>query len=153
MTAYANDELSWFDAQAAEYDDEEPCEPEEPPTWQRVVGHTREDGRVMAYVSTNDNLDLGYPSEYASWTTRYSSAESFRQHAGYTRVGILGCRVTVTLDGEEQHPPAEMARRARVKDLGHHLAGELQRLLGEFPGATAAEVLSAMARELPSDGD
>lgn len=132
---------------AAEPDDGEECsydEYPEPETWHRIDAVTLDAGRIRAYHATNDNLDRGYPTEYAEWTTTYRSLEGFRILCGVTRVGVLGCRVTVTLDGEEQHHPEEMARRARVKELAQHLADELGRLLSEYPGATYSEVVRAI---------
>jgi hypothetical protein len=127
----------------------EPDEPQEPRTWQRYEGWTRPDGSVMAFIATNDDRDLGYPNEFSSLTVKYPSVEHFRRSVGYTRVGMSGCEVTVTLDGEDQHPPQEMARRARVNDLAACLALELRAMLPEFEGATWEEVTAKLVHLSP----
>lgn len=120
-------------------------EPEEPPARHTIHGNTLAGGKVQAHHWTNDNLDRGYPTEDANWIQTYPSIDAFRQICGITRQGI-GCYVEVWLDGLQQFEPEEMARLERVEDLGKHLSGELTRLLGEFPGATYAEVAAAVAR-------
>lgn len=57
--------------------------------------------KVIVYESTNDNLDTGYPSEYASWTTRFKNTEDALKHTGKSRTGIFGSEVTVTLNGNK----------------------------------------------------
>lgn len=59
-----------------------------------------EDGNVTVYHSTNDNLDLGYPSEYASWETYPKTIEQALKVSGKSRQGI-GCKVDVYLNGEK----------------------------------------------------
>lgn len=126
-------------------------EPEEPQSRSVVHGHTYGAGRVQAEHWTNDNRDLGYPSEDARWTRTYDSVEGFRAANGYTRQGVLSY-VEVWLDGVQQFSPEEMARLERVEELGKHLSDELGRLLGEFPGATYAEVAAAIVRMGPIEG-
>jgi hypothetical protein len=126
-------------------------EREEIPSRSVVHGHTYGIGRVQAEHWTNDNLDRGYPNEVASWTRTYDSVEAFRAANGFTRQGALSY-VEVWLDGVQQFSPEEMARLARVDELGKHLSDELARLLGEFPGATYEEVAEAIARMGPIDG-
>lgn len=120
----------------------------EPASRHTIHGHTGPEGQVQAQHWTNDNLDRGYPSENATWMQTYGSVHSFREVCGVTRQGF-GCYVEVWLDGVQQWSPEEMARLDRVNDLAGHISGELARLLGEFPGATYAEVVDAVARLNP----
>jgi len=76
-------------------------EPEQARTWHRVEGHTNCDGSVSVHVSTNDNLDQGWPSEHAEWDSSCRSVLAFLKQHGISRTGCLGCEVTVTLDGQE----------------------------------------------------
>jgi hypothetical protein len=79
----------------------DPPEPAEPRAWQRYDAHTDADGSVQVWCETNDNLDRGYPSEYAAWELAYPDRRAFlRGVGGGSRQGI-GCQVTVTLDGRE----------------------------------------------------
>ncbi len=76
----------------------EPPEPEEPISWHTINIYTTEKGGVKAVHSTNDNLDEGWASEYATWETEYSSLEEAKKVCGKTRKGIL-CDVTVYING------------------------------------------------------
>jgi hypothetical protein len=93
--------------------DEEPDDPEDGlGTWSKneifsetdpnafvdedVVGR----GPVLVRMSTNDNYDVGYPSEYASWYCRYATVKDAVKSVGVCRYGFAGCKVDVFLDGE-----------------------------------------------------
>lgn len=56
---------------------------------------------IIVYESTNDNLDQGYPSEYAAWDLTFKTLESALKHTGKSRTGINGAEVTVSLNGEK----------------------------------------------------
>jgi hypothetical protein len=60
---------------------------------------TLDDGRIEATFETNDNLDRGYPTEFATWKDTFKSLDSFARTAGFTRTGALGAVVDVELDG------------------------------------------------------
>lgn len=62
---------------------------------------TRPDGQIEGTANTNDNLDVGYPSEDAQWPVRYRSREEMERQTGKSHVGISGCQVVVYLDGEK----------------------------------------------------
>lgn len=88
--------------EAFDRDDEvAPDEPTPPGAWEEINAYTQDDGSIEAVVTTNDNLDRGGPSEYAQWTVRYRNREEFDRHAGRSRTGISGIRVSIWLDGEE----------------------------------------------------
>lgn len=78
---------------------DEPIEPQEPRPWSRFDIVTIDNG-CFVYWSTNDDLDHGYPSEYASDTYRFDSVEEALDFTGRSRFGVLA-DVTVTLDGEK----------------------------------------------------
>ena len=64
-------------------------------------GHTLEDGTIDVFAYTNDNLDLGYPNEYAAWSYVVKNNEEFFQRVGgKTRTGCSGIKVTIILDGK-----------------------------------------------------
>jgi len=69
--------------------------------FQTMEGHTKEDGTIEVFVYTNDNLDLGYPNERASWDFICKTKEAFIGRCGNTRFGCSGIMVTVTLDGKK----------------------------------------------------
>ncbi len=59
------------------------------------------------HTSTNDDLDLGYPSGNASWTDEFTptvrrpdALAYARELAGVSRVGISGIEVEVFVNGE-----------------------------------------------------
>lgn len=57
---------------------------------------------VVLYTETNDNLDYGYPTEFAKWSDTYTGPDALakaKRHTGVSRQGV-GHRVYVTLDGE-----------------------------------------------------
>lgn len=85
------------------YQDEpdEPDEPEAEKTWHRVEGYTNQDGSVNIHVATNDNLDKGWPSEHAEWDSSCRNVLAFLEQHGTSRVGCMGCQVTVKLNGRE----------------------------------------------------
>lgn len=59
-----------------------------------------EDGTVVDRVYTNDDYDLGYPTESARWEVTYPSLEAALDRVGATRYGYLGTRVEVFINGE-----------------------------------------------------
>lgn len=61
---------------------------------------TCDDGKVEGTSWTNDNLDLGYPSEEASWYVSYPTRRQALERTGGTHVGANGCQVVVYLDGK-----------------------------------------------------
>lgn len=64
-------------------------------------GFTKEDGSIVIYCSTNDNLDHGAPSEFAEWTSTAKDRAQFDKIYGKSRIGCVGTVVTVTLDGKK----------------------------------------------------
>lgn len=63
--------------------------------------HTEGNGRVVGTAWTNDNLDHGQPSEDASWEVSYRDRARALQATGGTHVGVVGCQVSVYLDGKK----------------------------------------------------
>ena len=59
-------------------------------------------GGANVHCATNDNLDLGYPSQTDAWTLHFKRVEDALRHAGFSRVGVSGVKVTVTYNGEER---------------------------------------------------
>lgn len=59
------------------------------------------DDGAMVFTWTNDDRDLGVPSEIASWSRKFESAEQALQYTGKSRRGVSGVKVVVTLDGKE----------------------------------------------------
>lgn len=84
-------------------DEPDEDEPEQARTWHRVDGQVNQDGSVSVHVSTNDNLDKGWPSEQAEWDSSCRSVLAFLKQYGTSRVGCVGCEVTVTLNGTRLH--------------------------------------------------
>jgi hypothetical protein len=74
---------------------------DEPGAWQRYNAWTELGGKIRARCETNDNLDRGYPSEYASWELTWPSLAVFLRHVGGGSHQGVGCTVTVTVDGVE----------------------------------------------------
>lgn len=91
-------DYSWWEGQEEELE----WEPQEPEAWHRIDLFTFDEDAVLVLHSTNDNKDLGYPSEYASWEEEYSSLEAALKAVGPTRQGVL-CRVNVFVDGVPYH--------------------------------------------------
>lgn len=64
-----------------------------------------DDERVTLHAFTNDDLDTGYPSEYAEWTLDFirrgdlSAMQQVRRHTGVTR-WTPGGVVSVYINGE-----------------------------------------------------
>lgn len=56
---------------------------------------------IIVECSTNDNLDRGYPSEYARWTERYKTVEEALKRTGKSRTGVSGTIVTVRVNSVE----------------------------------------------------
>jgi hypothetical protein len=63
-------------------------------------GYTKADGTIDVFVETNDNLDMGYPNEYATWNFKCKDRKAFDDRCGKTRVGCSGIRVFINLDGK-----------------------------------------------------
>lgn len=63
------------------------------------VLHTGSDGSISGTAWTNDNLDLGYPSEEADWPVRYADLAGALKSTGGTHRGVNGCHVQVLVDG------------------------------------------------------
>jgi hypothetical protein len=70
-------------------------------TYQVYDAYTRADGTIRVSVSTNDNLDLGYPSECARWDFICKDREAFDTRCGKSHTGCLGCEVKVYLNSKE----------------------------------------------------
>jgi hypothetical protein len=69
--------------------------------YQIYDGHTQESGTIDVFAYTNDNLDLGYPNEYAEWSYIVKNKAAFFQRVGgKSRIGCSGIKVTVKLDGK-----------------------------------------------------
>lgn len=62
--------------------------------------HTQGDGSIKGIADTNDNLDQGYPTEWAEWPVRYKDYEAMARQTGLSHIGINGCSVEVYLDGQ-----------------------------------------------------
>lgn len=54
---------------------------------------------ILITEFTNDNLDLGYPSEFATWQSEYPDLESALKRTGKSHTGISGILVEVFLNG------------------------------------------------------
>ena len=68
-------------------------------TYQRYNLTTAPNGRIVGDCETNDNLDKGEPGEFASWPVSYRDYAHMAKSTGLTHVGVIGCEVTVLLDG------------------------------------------------------
>ena len=78
---------------------------DEPTAWERHTLQTLGDGSIQGVVETNDNLDRGYPSEHASWEVAFRNRAHLDERKCWSRTGVIGVKVTVTLDGQELHGP------------------------------------------------
>jgi hypothetical protein len=108
-------------------------EPEikEPLAWQRYELYTRDDGLIAGMTSTNDNLDTGYPGEYADWKVEYKDkASMLKALSGGSHIGISGVHVEVYLDGEEVGEPLGMRRPVDLEE--ETLGEEMDRDVREF---------------------
>ena len=65
---------------------------------------TNPDGSIEGRAETNDNLDRGYPTEFADWPVKYRDEHEMLRRTGGTHIGINGCQVTVILDGQHVFP-------------------------------------------------
>ncbi len=102
--------LGSFDEEDGQYwsdfEDEQP-EPEEPKARHLYEIRTIDDNHVTVYASTNDDLDLGYPSKPESWTSTFttrgnkSALSRALEYCGKSRVGVNGSVVTVRLNGDK----------------------------------------------------
>lgn len=61
-------------------------------------GPDREGNTVLVRSATNDDLDQGFPTQYASWDLWFKDREAALKHTGRTRLGV-GHRVFVELNG------------------------------------------------------
>lgn len=86
-------------------EEEEGDDPENPlaGVWHRMEGYVREDGTVHVSHSTNDNHDTGIPGPVERWEQKCENRAAFEKWCGRSRVGFMGCKVTVTLDGKEDY--------------------------------------------------
>lgn len=57
------------------------------------------DGTVSGVVSTNDDLDWGEPSEWASWPVSYKNLSDALKQTGGCHFGVSGVAVTVRVNG------------------------------------------------------
>jgi hypothetical protein len=80
----------WIDQPEPEYRDEDMFSEYGP------VGR----GPVVVEWSTNDNLDIGFPSERGSLTMRFRTLKEAVENSGGTRRGCMGAKVEVYLNGE-----------------------------------------------------
>ena len=88
------------------YDPEDELQLEEPykdefGAWHRIMIYEESNGKVSVVHSTNDNLDRGYPSEYATWTETYKSVDEALSFTGKSRTGVVGCIVEVYVNNEK----------------------------------------------------
>lgn len=73
--------------------------------WYRMEIEQQEDGSVLVRHVTNDDLDQGYPSRWARWSTWYfdepgkPALSQALKDTGRSRQGI-GCIVHVFLNGQ-----------------------------------------------------
>ena len=67
--------------------------------WSRWVGTTNPDGTIAVYWSTNDDLDQGYPTEYAELRYTEPDRSRFLAHAGGGAGWGFACYRYVVLDG------------------------------------------------------
>lgn len=70
-------------------------------TWQKYEGWTLPDGSILVRCETNDNRDLGCPSEWAQWELTCKSRMDFDRICGVSRTGCFGTKVDVYLDGQK----------------------------------------------------
>lgn len=81
-------------------DDFPPYDDEPEGAWQTYDVEPDGLGGATVYAATNDNLDLGYENQHATWDLRFRRlADAFR-HVGLSRTGVSGVRVTVRYEGE-----------------------------------------------------
>ena len=59
-------------------------------------------GGANVHCGTNDNFDMGYPSQTEYWDLHFNRVEDALKHAGFSRTGVYGGKVTVTYNGEER---------------------------------------------------
>jgi len=64
-------------------------------------GWTRDHGKIVVDWYTNDNLDYGISSEYASRRYTLANRQQFDRVCGKSRTGCGGTRVEVYLDGKK----------------------------------------------------
>ncbi len=80
---------------------EEPPDSEGPAAWHTYRIWDNGIGQsVDVHEATNDDLDTGYPSRSAAWTTRFDDLDEALQHTGKSRQGI-SCTVKVYLNGKK----------------------------------------------------
>ncbi len=83
-----------------DYDDEEPEDTLDPDhAYHTYHLQTNSDSSISGTSETNDNLDHGYASQYASWTVRYRDRAHMDKEVGKSRIGCSGVVVDVYLDG------------------------------------------------------
>ena len=57
------------------------------------------DGTATVHVWTDDNFDLGYPTETATWDLHYTSFADALRYAGGTRTSLYGQPIDVVCNG------------------------------------------------------
>ena len=72
-----------------------------PVSWMRWDCHSQDDGQIFGRVSTNDDRDAGYPTEYADWEVRYKNMDDFLKHCSNGSGPGVAMRREVYLDGNE----------------------------------------------------
>lgn len=92
---------------------DEPDEDDGLATWQTYDVVPDGAGGAHVHAATNDNLDTGYPSEFAEWHLHFRRLADALRHTGVCRTGVSGVRVTVTLNGERL---TEAGRDAALED-------------------------------------
>jgi hypothetical protein len=74
----------YIDWNGREQEDAEADAMHEPRSETRYDLSTQGGGRITGSCWTNDNLDVGYPSEEARWDVRYASLEQALKRTGGT---------------------------------------------------------------------
>ena len=57
------------------------------------------DGSATVHVWTDDNFDLGYPTETATWDLHYASFADALRYTGGTRTSLYGQPIDVFVNG------------------------------------------------------
>jgi hypothetical protein len=60
---------------------------------------TGTDGSISGDTETNDPDDKGLPNGYDRWQVRYRDYATMKSATGLSHTGVIGCVVTVFLDG------------------------------------------------------
>lgn len=102
------------------WEEDEPPFEDEPGAWHKYeLWGTHDDIMVIVHESTNDDDDLGCPSTYAHWQTRFygrdgkTALTAALEHCGITRQGI-GCSVEVYFNGQPYYGEVEAPNTYQV---------------------------------------